>query len=208
MGQQDAFRVGCRTRGVGDIGVVVRANALVARFELVTMFLQELITHLLDFADTYLAFLQFHALVEHNHLLHQRALADNLANLGQLILADHHVLGIGVLHTELQVNRLQFLRQGHVYAASIQDAQFTEHPHISGLRKQRHAFAFLQPQSHQSRAQTISLQAGCLKTGLYPLVSYFLTKIGLFSPLASVILNKINNCYSFRHIFICLVRIP
>ena len=81
VSQQDTLRVGRSARSVRDVRVVVRTNTLVARLELRLMLFQELITHFLNLGDVHLVLHKFHALVEDNHFLHQRTLAQDLANL-------------------------------------------------------------------------------------------------------------------------------
>ena len=131
-----------------------------------------------------------------------RTIAQYLANLRQLLLAHHPILRVRVVYAEQQVARvLQLDAQRHIHATGIQDSELARHPQIPALRQERHTFASLQAQRHETSAQTVRHLACLAERGLGPYVIDFLTQENVLAELLCVMLDKVDNsrfCFHYN----------
>ncbi len=107
LGKEDTFRVRRGAGGIGDVGVVVRADGLVAGLELCPVGFQELAAHLLDFAHADFLGLQGGVveggIVKDNHFFHGGAFRQDGADFGQMVARHQNPFGLRVVDAEDEV---------------------------------------------------------------------------------------------------------
>ena len=103
VSQQDTLWIGSRSRGVTDVGIVIRKNRLVPLLEFIPVFCKELVTHGGNFRNRDFLFPIFRKLVEDYDLFHQRQVREDVPYLRQLPRRNHNILGIRMFDSEYQV---------------------------------------------------------------------------------------------------------
>ena len=179
VGEQDTFRICSRTGSVADVRVVVGADRFVAGLELRAVLDKERIAHCLDLGNAHLAGFQRVVVegrvVEHDDLLHGRALADDGADLRQLVAGHQNPLRIGMMDAEQKVAPLaQVHRQRHVGRAGVQGADLGDDPHGAALREQGDLIALFQTKRHQARADALRSLTGLFLRDFQPLPIHLL----------------------------------
>ena len=159
---------------------------------------EERLAHRLDLGNAHLAGFQRVVaegrVVEDDDLLHGRALADDGADLRQLVAGHQNPLRVRVMDAEQQVAPLaQVHRQRHVGRAGVQGADLGDDPHGAALREQGDLIALLEPQRHEPRADALRPLPGLLLRDLQPLPVHLLPQIHILRKLVRVLLDKVDN---------------
>ena len=129
VSQENALRVGSGSRGVADIGIVVRSDGSVAGLEFARMLLQEGIAerkHLRHCDFIVPAVLN---LVEDNDFLQCRKFTHNPPDFRELGAGNHHETGIRMTDTEDEVTPLlQLDGKRNVDRSGIENTEFSDYP--------------------------------------------------------------------------------
>ena len=91
VGQEDTFRVGCGTRSIADIRIIIGLNRLIYRLEILHMLFQIRFTHRYHIADSHLILAIIGYRIEYDDFLHFGAISYDIADLTQLLLAHDHI---------------------------------------------------------------------------------------------------------------------
>ena len=211
--QQDAFRIRRRTGCITDIGIVVWTDGRITVHEILPVCRQEAFAHLLDIRHPDLPFLQaVHiegGIIKHDDPLHGRALADDGADLGELVGGHEDPLGIGMVDTEQEVFPVtQVDGEGHVGRTGIHRSKLGKDPHGTALGKQCDLIPLLHTQRHQAGADTVSLLAGLLLGDFFPYSVHLFPDIDIVRELTAILLDKVDDGRSvIVHRYLCWVRI-
>ena len=204
VGEEDALGVGRGAGGVGDVGIVVRADGFVPGLELVPVGLQELVTHLLDFAHADFLGLQAvvveGGVVKDDDLFHGGAFRQDGADLGQVVAGDQNPLGFGMVDAEHQVFPFsQVHGEGNVGGAGVHGTQFGENPHGAALGQEGNLVSLLEAQGHEAGADAVGHLTGLALGDFFPVSVHLFAEVGMVLVLAGVLLYEVDDGYSFCH---------
>ena len=207
MCQEDALRVRRRAGGVGNIGVIVRADGLEAGLELVPMGLQELVAHLLDLGHADLPGLEFviveGGVVEDDDLLHVGAFGQDRADPGQVVARDEDKFGLGMVDAEDEVLAFTEVHgEGNVDGSGVQGADLSQDPHGAALGQEGDLVALLHAQGNQAGADAVGLVAGLFLGDLRPFSAHFFPEVYMVGELPGVLFDKVDDRRSFCHLHV------
>ena len=138
VGQDHAFGVRRRARGVGDRGVIVIPDRLPDLHELLLVLGEVFAAQTLERPVGRLPGFQRNV-SEDDHLLQLRQSGADAADLGQLVFRHENGLDLGVPHAEEEVVRLfEFHRQGHADRPGVEQPQFGNDPCVAAFGQYRH----------------------------------------------------------------------
>ena len=201
VSQENALRVGSGSRGVADIGIVVRADGSVAGLEFARMLLQEGIAerkHLRHCDFIVPAVLN---LVEDNYFLQCRKFTHNPPDFRKLGAGNHHETGIRMADAEDEVTPLlQLYGKRNVDRSGIENAEFPDHPEVAALGKKGNLVTLVYPERHEPGSDTVGLKPRLLECSLSPMIRRFLAEEYVGGILSGIFLHEINDSQSFWHI--------
>ncbi len=202
--QENTLGVGRGAGGVGDIGIVVRADGFVAGHKLVPVGIQELVTHLLDFAHADFLGLQAvvveGGVVKDDDLLHRGAFRQDGPDFGQVVAGDQNPLGLGVVDAEDEVFSFsQVHGEGDIGGAGVHGTQFGENPHGAALGQEGNLVSLLDAQGHEAGTNPVGFFAGLALGDFFPVSVHLLTEVNVVFELVGVLLYEVDDGCSFCH---------